>query len=236
MFNSVATGIPVYSEQEVHIRSDIAVCVTGHRERAVIPYKGDPENLDITRTAVRMMLGRYIDIVMKKGYTTLLSGLAEGTDLWAADHVLKRKRYSKETRLIGVMPFLEHCSKFSAESMETLRLIERFADLLITTNNDPNITYGKIKRASTDPNLYRTRNRYLVENSSIMIAFYNSSNLPYSGTGQTVRLARQAEMPILSFGIDDVYELLDRTGTDKIAIYEELESLRLNVPKPSAIS
>lgn len=231
MFYSNVTGLPVYSAIEVCIRRETAVCVTGHREKFIAPYRNDPDMLGVTRTAVRMMLERYIEIVMDNGYTTLISGLAEGTDLWAADHVISRKRFDPDCRLIGIIPYLKHANGFSAENIELLKRVERHADLLITTCDNQNMTYGKPAGCNTDPNVYRDRNFFMVDNSSAVIAFHNESSM-HSGTGQTVRYAEQRDKPIFSFGIDNVYKVIDSAGTDKAAIFEALKDIDLSVPKP----
>ncbi|MBO5343291.1 MAG: DUF1273 family protein [Ruminococcus sp.] len=231
MFYSELTGMPVYHTDEVCIRKETAVCVTGHRTKSIKPYRDNPENFGITCYAAKLMLDRYISIVMKKGYTTLLSGLAEGTDLWAAERVLFHKRYEKERRLIGVMPYMSHFNGFKANNIELLRLVERHADMLVTTCNNVNMTYGRKQTPLTDPTIYKKRNYYMVDNSAVVIAFYNESN-PRSGTGQTVRYARQLGHLVLCFDNDDIHRLLDRAGLDKMAIYNELKKLKLNVPKP----
>lgn len=231
MFYSNTTGLAVYSALEISIRRETAVCVTGHREKYVKPYKNNPEYFDITCTAVKLMLDRYIELIMEKGYTTLISGLAEGADLWAAERVLCRKRFDKNCRLIGVMPFLKHSSGFSEENLKLLRLVERHGDLLITTCDKRNVTYGKNAAPYTDPNVYKRRNYYIVDNSAVVIAFCSDDNL-HSGTAQTVRYAQRLNRPVYSFGIDDVHALLDRAGFDKTAIYEELRNITLDIPEP----
>lgn len=229
MFYSNTTGMAVYSTPEISIRRDTAVCVTGHREKFIKPYRNNPAYFDTTCTALKLMLERYIEIVMEKGYTTLISGLAEGVDLWAAERVLLRKRFDKDCRLIGVMPYLKHSAAFSEENMNLLRLVERHSDLLITTCDKRNMTYGKNSTPYTDPNVYKRRNYYIVDNSSIVIAFCSDDNL-HSGTAQTVRYAQRLNRPVFSFGIEDVHALLDKTGFDKTAIYMELKKIELDVP------
>ncbi len=231
MFYSNVTGLPVYSTLEVCIRRETAVCVTGHREKLIAPYRDDPDMLGITRTAVKLMLERYIDIVMDKGYTTLISGLAEGTDLWAADYVISRKRFASECKLIGIMPYLKHANGFSAENTELLKRVERHADLLITTCDNRNMIYGKTVGSNADPHVYRDRNFFMVDNSAAVIAFHSEASA-HSGTGQTVRYAERLGKPIFSFGIDDVYNVIDSAGPDKAAIFEALKSIKFSVPKP----
>lgn len=230
MFYSNTTGMAVYSALEISICREKAVCVTGHREKYIRPYKDNPENYDITCTAVKLMLERYIELVMEKGYNTLISGLAEGADLWSAEKVLCRKRFDKNCRLIGVMPYLKHSAGFSEENMKLLRLVERYSDLLITTCDKRNMTYGKTVTPFTDPNVYKRRNYYLVDNSAVVIAFLDDEN-SFSGTAQTVRYAKRLNRPVFSFGIEDVHKILDKSGLDRTSIYNELKKIRLDIPE-----
>lgn len=229
-FLTELTGRPVYSSKVIHIKKEIAVCVTGHREKSVIPYKNDPANSEITLFAVNAMLNGYLTALVKKGYTTILSGLAEGTDLWAANTALSIKRFAKECHLIGVMPFLKHYHRFSRQNKNILGNVEQYADYLVTTCDDPNVVYGPRLTAFTDPQIYRTRNYYIVDNSSVTVAFYNPNN-PRSGTGQTVRYAQKQGKYILNFTLDDVYALIERTGGQRTAICSEMMNLKIDLPK-----
>lgn len=230
MFNSNTTGFPVYSASEVIIHREKAVCITGHRAKLIVPYRNNSENLTITIDAVRMMLERYIDIVMQSGYNTLISGLAEGTDLWAAAHLLKRKRILNDN-LIGVMPFLRHAEHFGKESLELLYCAERYADLLVTTSDDPFITYGKSGSHGNSSLLYQKRNYYMVDNSSVVIAFFCRGNYR-SGTWQTMKYAEKKERKVFSFGLEEVYRILDSVGTDRRDVYDEVQKINFEVPGP----
>lgn len=234
MFYSDTTGMTVYSALEISICLETAVCVTGHREKYIRPYKDKPENYEITCTAVKLMLERYIDLIMEKGYNTLISGLAEGADLWAAEKVLCRKRFDKSCRLIGVMPYLKHSSGFSEENLKLLQLVERYSDMLITTCDKRNMTYGKTVTSLTDPNLYKRRNYFIVDNSAVVIAFFDDDN-SFSGTAQTVRYAQRLNRPVFSFGIEDIHAVIDKAGLDKTAIYEELKNIKLDIPEPETL-
>lgn len=229
-FRAELTGMPAYSSRVMHIRKENAVCITGHRDKSIIPYRNDPTNLDITIFAVKAILNGYLSAALKKGYTTVISGLAEGIDLWAAKIALTQKRYEDKRRLIGVMPYRKHYHGFSRENKELLQEVERYADFLVTTCDNPQMIYGKRATAFTDPQIYRKRNYYMVDNCSLVIAFYNEDN-PRSGTGQTIRYAKQQGKYILSFNSEDVYRLIEKTGGRKIAICEEMQNLKIDLPK-----
>lgn len=229
---SKTSGMPVFPVSDVIIQKETAFCITGHREQSITPYRNDPELLAATIRAVRLVLSRYINIVMNSGYYTMINGLAEGTDLWAADYCLKRKRFAK-TKLIGVLPFLRHADYLRENYMNILRRVERFADGLITTCDVPDMRYSRTQTPGTSPVLYQNRNYYMVDNSSVVVAFFNGNSR--SGTAQTIRYAQRRNKPVFSFGIMDVFAILDDVGTEKSAIIKKLDDISFTVPKPEPL-
>ena len=227
MFNSYTSGMPVYLPSEVFIDKDTTVCITGHREKYITPYKGDKQ---LTIFTIKKMLERYIDLIIKKGYRILISGLASGTDLWASDYIIKKKRCTNFL-LIGAMPYLRHAESFTDDDIAQLKFIERFSDILLTTNDNPDIIYGKKKSLECSPSLYRTRNFFMVDNSSVVIAFCNNTSLKFSGTAQTLRYAEKKNKTIIRFGIEDVFALIDKAGTNRTDIYCEIQKIRLDISR-----
>lgn len=217
MLKSLISGMPVGSAKELATDRSRTVCITGHREKNILPYKGDPVFSDITVGAVKMMLYRYIDMAAERGYTDFISGLATGADLWAAEYLVRKKQNDPRIRLIGAMPYLRHAERFPRDYAKLLEEVERAADVLVTVNPDPDIVYGKQGGAAW---LYRDRNYFMVDRSSAVIAFLNSGSFA-SGTSQTVNYAYRNGRLICRFGIDDVYALIDRAGTDLRSIGRE---------------
>jgi uncharacterized phage-like protein YoqJ len=221
MLISLNSGMPVISAQECVSAPSRTVCITGHREKSILPYKDEPQNADATVGAVKMMLYRHIDMAAERGYTDFISGLATGADLWAAEYVICKKHTDPRIRLIGAMPYLRHAERFPKGSLGLLEQVERAADVLLTVNSDPDIIYGKHGEAS---GLYRDRNYYMVDRSAAVIAFLNEGSFA-SGTSQTVNYAYRNGRVICRFGLRDVYELMDRAGTDLRNIRRELAFL-----------
>ena len=200
--HSRTSGMPVFPVSDVIIPKETAICITGHRERSIAPYRGDPELRAATVMAVKLVLSRYINVVMDKGYTTMINGL----------------------------PFLRHADFMREENLDILRRVERFADGLVTTCDVPNMRYSPIATPYTSPTLYQNRNYYMVDNCSAVVAFFSGSSR--SGTAQTIRYAQRRNKPIFSFGIRDVYAIMDEVGTEKNAIIQKLDDIRFAVPKP----
>lgn len=56
-------------------------CFTGHR----------PEKLSLSENEVKPLLEKAIDNAIADGYVTFITGMAKGTDIWAAEIVLEKK-------------------------------------------------------------------------------------------------------------------------------------------------
>ena len=222
MLFSLDSGVPVMPADSLETDAERTVCFTGHRDTAVIPYRGEPIYRTITLRTVQLMLCRYIDMAVESGYKSFISGLAAGTDLWAAKYVLAKKRVDKSIRLIGVMPYLRHAERFSERSRELLADVERGADQLLATNEDPLIVYGKSRSGeNTSPDLYRDRNFFMVDNASAVISWFNEGSFK-SGTYQTLNYAVRQGRRIYRFGLDEVYSVIDECGPDIGSIRRKL--------------
>lgn len=219
MLTSLDSGILLSAPDDVEFFPEKTVCITGHREKSIIPYMNDSSYLHLTRSVVRMMLYRYIDMALEKGYTDFFSGLAEGTDLWAAEYILIKKNTNSNIRLIGAMPFLKHSTFAAADTKRLICKVENGADRVVLLNDSPDITYGRKKEAGTSSSLYRVRNYFMVDNSSAVIGFFDGHS-QFSGTSQTVSYAGMKQRKIRCFGLNDVYGIIGRCNSD----FEKIKS------------
>ena len=78
-------------------------CFTGHR----------PGKLDIDEEEVKKLLEKAVDDAISKGYVTFITGMAIGTDIWAAEIILKRKKKNKEIHLVCALPHPDFDSRRS---------------------------------------------------------------------------------------------------------------------------
>jgi len=222
MLFSLDSGVQVLSADEIDADTERAVCFTGHRESSIIPYGNNPLYRNITVRTVQLMLFRYIDMAIEQGHRDFISGLAIGTDLWAAKYVLSKKHSDSRVRLIGVMPYIRHAERFSPSYKELLAEVERNADQLLTTNTDADVVYGKHRgTANTSPELYKVRNYFMVDHAASVISFFNECSFK-SGTFQTLNYAVREGRKIRRFGLDDVYALIDECGPDIESIRRKL--------------
>lgn len=222
MLFSIDSGVPVLPCEEIETDKEKTICFTGHRENSVIPYRGEQIYYGITLRTVQLMLFRYIDMAVESGYRSFISGLAAGTDLWAAKYILGKKHSDSSIRLIGVMPYLRHAERFSDRYRELLADVERGADMLLTTNTDPLVVYGKSRsEGNTSHDLYRVRNYYMVDNASAVISYFNEGSYK-SGTSQTLNYAVRQGLKIRRFGLEEAYGVIDECGPDIESIRRKL--------------
>ena len=146
-------------------------CFTGHR----------PEKLHLAEETVVEALYTEIQAAIADGFTTFLSGMARGVDLWAAQLVLQQKQEHPELRLFCVVPY---------EGVETgwsLEWQHFYHDVLAAADGvkviSPHFTYD----------VFQMRNHWMVEQSSRVIAMYNGTK---GGTKNTIEYAKAQDVEV----------------------------------------
>ena len=69
-------------------------CFTGHR----------PDKMELGEKEIKPLLEKAIDEAIANGYVTFITGMAMGTDIWAAEIVLERKKRNQDLHLICALP------------------------------------------------------------------------------------------------------------------------------------
>ena len=141
---------------------NITVAFSGHRT-----YQGE------AKEELRGVVARLYD----EGYRRFLCGMAGGFDLAAGEAVAELKRAHSDVELIAVVPYEGFYRLFHAEDAEQYRRVADAADAIVVVSESE----GKVA--------YRMRNDYLVENSSVLVAWFDG--VPRGGTAYTVRRARR---------------------------------------------
>ena len=140
-------------------------CFTGHRDIASgkIPI-------------VKEKLVAAINDAVSRGYTDFYNGGALGFDIMAAEAVLEIKKTNPLIRLHIIVPCENQALKWGKKEIERYEAVKAAAD--------------EVKVLS--PHYFRgcmqIRNRYMVDASSICIAFVERSS---GGSADTVKYARQ---------------------------------------------
>lgn len=137
---------------------------TGHR----------PEKLNISEAEARRLLCAAIEKAINDGYTTFITGMAKGVDVWSGEIVLEFKELYPQIKLVCALPF-------PGFAKNAPHLIEK-ADFVHTVMNG----YSVIA--------FQRRNEWMVDNCSLLIALYNGEK---GGTLNTLNYAEGCGVEII---------------------------------------
>ena len=147
-------------------------CFTGHRPEKMPFDTGERAFLDMLTSVIYL---RAFEAV-KAGYDTFFCGMQRGIDVWAGKQVLRLKAEYPSVRLICVSPF--------EREIESRRGADRFDYTELRESSDEFVVLQK----DYSPLCYQNRNRFMVDNSSLIIGAVADRK---SGTGQTLAYARK---------------------------------------------
>lgn len=153
---------------------------TGHRPRK---FPWGYNEADTRCVALKETLAKEIAKLVKAGYTDFLSGMAEGTDAWAAQAFLALKKENPALKLHCVLPCEGQADKWPASARELYSSILERADEVVY-----------VSREYHDGCMLE-RNRYLVDHAACLLAVYNGEWR--GGTAMTVRYARKLGREII---------------------------------------
>lgn len=155
-------------------------CFTGHRSQK-LPWRFNEE--DVRCRAMKASLVSEIEKAIRNGYKTFLCGMALGFDMICAETVLDLKKKYSDIKIIGALPCKTQDIKWSEKDRK------RYGELLNRLDSIRCI-YDEYIGAEC----MLERNRYMVNNSSLMIALYNG--LP-GGTKSTIDYARKQGLEVI---------------------------------------
>lgn len=147
------------------------VCFTGHR----------PEKLDISEKEAKNRLRLAIQKAIDDGYTTFISGMARGIDMWAAEIVIEERKKNDEIKLICASPYEGFEKSWSFVEKHRYKTVLKRAD------------YIKYVCEHYSRQCFQIRNVWMVDHSAKVIAAYNGAS---GGTRNTVRYALSKNIEI----------------------------------------
>ena len=163
-------SIPIecHSEQE---KRQHRCCFTGHR----------PQKLTRTEEQIKTELEEEIASAIRSGYTTFITGMAYGVDIWAGEIVVRLRQDNPRIKLIASIPFPGFENRWAwAWRQRYQRLLDQ-AD------------YIRFTCAAYSPYAYQKRNEWMVDHASRVIAVYNGAP---SGTKNTIEYAKKEGVSI----------------------------------------
>ena len=146
-------------------------CFTGHR----------PEKLTQPEAVIIAGLEKEIRNAIADGFTTFISGMARGVDIWAAEIILRLRSEGHPIRLICASPFEGFERSWSADWQRRYNCVMEQADLVryICPN------YSR--------SCFQIRNEWMVNHSARVIAVYNGEK---GGTKNTLDYAKSHSIEI----------------------------------------
>lgn len=157
------------------------VCFTGHRPNK-FSFKNNENNIECVK--LKLLLINEIESLYLLGYKVFLTGCAIGVDIWCAEIVLDLKRRFNDIELYCIIPFENQCEKWSIEyKLRYNYIIQNCNKKIILQKEYTN-------------NCYIKRNKFLVDNSSIIIGVYDE-NYDLSGTKNTLKYALSTNKKII---------------------------------------
>ena len=141
-------------------------CFTGHR----------PEKLKIAEKQLVGLLEAEIRKAIAGGFTTFITGMARGTDLVAAEIVLRLREQDDRLKIVCALPHPGFGLRWSGGWTERFQYVLNHADL--TRTICPSFSYGS----------YYARNKWMVDHSSLVIGVFNGER---GGTKNTLDYARR---------------------------------------------
>lgn len=164
----------------IYIDKKNTVSFTGHRSQK-LPWGFDEENNRCKK--MKDTLRSEIIKVIERGYDTFLSGMALGFDMICVETLLELKKQYSETRIIGAIPCRTQDIKWSFKDRQ------RYRNLLSHLDG-----VRCIYDCYTGAECMLERNRYMVNNSSLMIALFNGQP---GGTKFTIDYARRQGLEVI---------------------------------------
>lgn len=151
-----------------------ACTFTGHR----------PERLAFSEKEVIAWLKEEIERAVNDGYSTFISGMQRGVDLWAAEEVLRLKEAGENVRLVAAVPFRGMEQHWENDWKIRYRQVIGKAAEIVFISNTPG-------RAA-----FFARNHYMVDHASRLIAVYSGGG---GGTLETMNYAEKKKIEVRRF-------------------------------------
>ncbi len=157
---------------------NISVCFTGHRQK-FLPFT----NYDKKSKNYQNIRKKIYDCIIEcinNGYTYFISGVAQGIDLICAELVLEIKRKFSNIKLECAIPYPKQYTSYD--------YIDKLRYKSILTQAD----YISIISPKYSTNCMMKRNKYMVDNSSMLIGVWNGNQ---GGTKNTIEYANKNNIP-----------------------------------------
>jgi len=164
---------------------NITCSFTGHRA-AKLPwgfYENDPRCIKL-----KQQIYDTVEAVYDSGIRHFICGMANGCDLYFGEAVLRLKQLKNDVTLEAAIPFAGQADHWKEPEKSRWQHICDSSDYITIVSK----TYTK--------ECMNKRNRYMVDNSSVLIAAYNGSK---GGTQNTMLYAIRSKCEVIQIFLDE---------------------------------
>ena len=167
------------------IEKEKTACLTGHRPKG-LPWGYN----EIKENCLRFKddLKAILTSICQAGIKNFLVGMAEGFDMIGAEVLTKLRKGFTNIQIIAVVPCKNQEIKWKPGQQKRYHKILKQCDDVVVLSD----TYTK--------NCMNDRNKFMVLNSSIVIACFNGKP---SGTGNTICFAKQNGCTVKIINVDE---------------------------------
>jgi len=159
-------------------------CFTGHRPQK-LPWGCDES--DARCVEFKEKLDAVIAAVYESGITHFICGMALGCDLYCAEAVIKLKALHSDVTLEAAVPYDGQDAKFKEADRKRYREILYNCDKTTLTSD------------YYTPSCMMRRNKYMVDNSNVLIACYDGHS---GGTWNTIKYAMEQDKEVIHLPIE----------------------------------
>lgn len=160
---------------------ETTVAFTGHRPENLHGYDPLIEGNRKLLFKLRAIIERMIVV---KGITTFITGMALGTDMWAGRLVLSLREKYPHIKLVCAVPCANHPARWKEESKREHAEILSQADYVYYVSDEPYTNW-----------CMNVRDRWMIDNAKFVIAVWNGAE--EGGTAYTVKYAQKRQRNII---------------------------------------
>ena len=132
---------------------------------------------------MKALLDAAVRQAVEDGFTTFITGMARGVDIWAGQAVLKLRAQNPAIKLVAASPYKGFEERWSDSWKSQYSFLLEWADAVRYICP----AYSKVS--------FQKRNEWMVDRSSRVIAFYNGES---GGTRNTIRYADSKGVQVIN--------------------------------------
>ena len=140
------------------MNKETTCCFTGPR-RPRLPMEGSELSAEIA--ALKTNIRSAVIDAYDEGFRFFMDGMADGFDLFAAEIVIELKKEFSDLSLVAVLPYSGAINRHSAALVKRMEKVLENSDAVISLSEN------------YVPGCEHSRNKYMVDNSSRIIGYYN---------------------------------------------------------------